>query len=155
MLGMISTAFIAFVACCGVLGNARTIETGVSSLSGIYSPTQVYRVNQDQLEPVLQPTARRNMFKRHVKHKFPEIGPPTTGGEFTFGDEGIRGSVMAEKKPGYGIDLGAKAIIDIWRSEDGNTAIGAVGSVRRHFGGISGNGPYDFGTGIEFSHRFR
>uniref|UniRef100_A0A2M3ZC43 Putative attacin n=1 Tax=Anopheles braziliensis TaxID=58242 RepID=A0A2M3ZC43_9DIPT len=60
----------------------------------------------------------------------------------------------ATHEDGYGTDVNAEAIANLWKSANGNTKLDGSASYIQHFGGVGGDGKARISGNLLFSHNY-
>lgn len=91
-----------------------------------------------------------------VSKQFHPNGPATIGGKLGYSHtpSGSNLNVGASHTKKFGTDLSVDGRGNIWRSNNGNTRLDAVGNYNRHYGGRGGTGKPNYYGGVELNHRF-
>ncbi|XP_052860039.1 uncharacterized protein LOC128267272 isoform X1 [Anopheles cruzii] len=60
----------------------------------------------------------------------------------------------ATHEDGYGTDVNAEALANLWRSQSGNTKVDGSATYTQHFGGVAGDGKARISGLLTFSHNY-
>uniref|UniRef100_A0A2M4C3Y6 Putative attacin n=1 Tax=Anopheles marajoara TaxID=58244 RepID=A0A2M4C3Y6_9DIPT len=60
----------------------------------------------------------------------------------------------ATHEDGYGTDVNAEAIANLWKSASGNTKLDGSATYMQHFGGVGGDGKARISGNLLFSHNY-